>query len=53
VNEQTYWTIASGPEEVEPVADHTRLRYILRRNGEEREVFVEVSGTAWVSEPRR
>jgi len=45
------WTIASGPEEVAPVADHTRLRYVLRRDGEEREVFVELSGTAWASEP--
>lgn len=45
------WTIASGPEEVEPLADRIRLRWVLRRDGEEREVFVEVSGAAWASDP--
>jgi hypothetical protein len=45
------WKISSGPQEVEPVADHARLRFDLHRNSEERDVFVEVAGTAWHSEP--
>lgn len=45
------WTIATRPEEVAVVVGHVRLRYVLRRDSEERDVFVEAAGTAWPSEP--
>jgi hypothetical protein len=45
------WTVISGPEEVLPVADRRRYRWVVARGEDRREVFVEVSGSASATEP--
>src|SRR3954452_344008 len=45
------WTIHSGPQLVEPYADHTRYQYVLERGEDTRDVFVEISNTAAAVDP--
>jgi hypothetical protein len=44
------WSIVSGPEEVRPLADHHRFRCVVARGDVRRDVFVEITGTAWATD---
>ena len=46
------WTIVLGPEEVRPLADHARYRYVFERDDDTQEVFVEITGTAAATDAR-
>lgn len=45
------WVVVNGPEEAPPLADHRRFRFVVRRGDQEREVFVEFSGTVARTDP--
>jgi hypothetical protein len=45
------WSVVQGPELVVPLADHRRLRFVVERGEEAREIFVEISGTAAACDP--
>ena len=49
-HERGPWSIVSGPEEVRPVPDHRRFRHVVARGDVRRDVFVEITGTAWVTD---
>lgn len=46
------WSIVSGPDSVSSTADQSLFRYVVRRGDEEREVFVELTGTVARTEPK-
>jgi hypothetical protein len=45
------WTIANGPEHAAPLADHSRFRYVLERDGISHDLHVAISGTVMCSDP--
>jgi hypothetical protein len=46
---EAMWEMLSGPELVDPVADHRRLRFVVGSEQAMRQVHVEISGTAAAS----
>ncbi|RKQ86066.1 hypothetical protein C8N24_4075 [Solirubrobacter pauli] len=45
------WAIVDGPNELQPLADHRRFRWDLRRGEAKRTIVVELSGSVLASEP--
>jgi hypothetical protein len=47
-----HWVLVNGSDEVHPVGDGRRFRYVVEReDGEQRDVFVELTGSAAASHP--